>query len=184
MNNLIVYNVGKNRYRTTAKRRVSNCQTNLVHRDSRHPLSRASRFSLDRERWRQLREGDGGRKMAVEKARERNKKGQEEGREGRWWRVTLSFRYELPGRNEAEGEASNSSWNLGNARGPKSFRCSTGRKNVSVSAIKGFESFYGKFKVASPRQNYYAYLVYMHEERCWNLFFNLRIIFVKTFETG
>lgn len=129
-------------------------------------------------------EKDGGRKMAVEKARERNKKGQEEGREGRWWRVTLSFRYELPGRNEAEGEASNSSWNLGNARGPKSFRCSTGRKNVSVSAIKGFESFYGKFKVASPRQNYYAYLVYMHEERCWNLFFNLRIIFVKTFETG
>lgn len=46
----------------------------IVHRDSRHSLSRASRFSLDRERWRQLREEDGGRKMAVEKAREGNKK--------------------------------------------------------------------------------------------------------------
>lgn len=80
---------------------------------------------------------------------EREIRRREEGWEGRWWRVSLSFRYELPGRNEAEGEASNSSWNLGNARGPKSFRCSARRKNVSVSAIKGFESFYGKFKIAS-----------------------------------
>ena len=40
-------------------------------------------------------------------------------------------------RQKEEREASNSFWNFGNARGPKSLCCSGRRKDVSVSTIKG-----------------------------------------------
>lgn len=63
------------------------------------------------------------------------------------------------GRNEAErgGRAtSNSFWNFGNARGPKSFLSPARRKDVSVSAIKGSQriaarTYYRKFTTLRRR---------------------------------
>lgn len=62
----------------------------------------------------------------------------------------MSYREETRQKEEEREETSNSFWNFGNARGPKSLCCSGRRKDVSVLRSKAPPNrrpSYGKFKV-------------------------------------